>query len=182
MANFAFFPLTWFCLWGLWSFPSHPKQDFKIDTKLCFKKIGSPYILVNCSWRKKDMIKTNTSLKRWFWVEEYKALKTFKKFENEDEKWRWKKWRFFLLGQNISNYTFLKLWTSLISDMYSDFSYVFSIKGYSLSKWVHFACFCPFLTIFSLLWRAVIFDRSKIWKIRKHIWNQRSSKFQKNIF
>ena len=87
-----------------------------------------------------------------------------------------KKWRFFLLGQNISNYTFLKLWTSLISNMYSDFSYLFSIKSYSPSKWVHFACFCPFLTIFSLLWRAVIFDRSKIWKIRKHIWNQRSSK------
>ena len=40
-----------------------------------FQKIGSPYLLVYCSWRKKDMIKSNTSLKRWFWVEEYKALK-----------------------------------------------------------------------------------------------------------
>ena len=34
----------------------------------------------------------------------------------------------------------------------------------SPSKWVYFACFCPFLPIFSLLWRAVTFDRSKIWK------------------
>ena len=76
------------------------------------------------------MIKSNTSLKRWFWVEEYKALKIFKKFENEDEKRRWKKWRIFLLSQNISNHIFLKLWTSLISNMYSDFSYLASIKSY----------------------------------------------------
>ena len=145
------------------------------------KKIGSLYIFVNCSWRKKGMIKSNTSLKRWFWVEENKALKIFKTFENEDEKWRWKKWRFFLLDQNISKYIFLKLWTSLISNMYSDFSYLASIQSYSPSKWVYFACFCPFLTIFSQLWGAITFDRSKIWKIWRHIWNQRSSKFQKNI-
>ena len=63
--------------------------------------------------------------------------------------------------------------------MYSDFTHLSSIKSYSPSKLVHFACFSPFL--FSLLWRAVTFDRSKIWKIWKHIWNQRGLKFQKNI-
>ena len=78
-------------------------------------------------------------------------------------------------------YIFLKLWASLISNMYSDFSYLASTQSYSPSKWVHFACFCLFLTIFSLLWRAITFDRRKIWKIWIHIWNQRGSKFQKNI-
>ena len=32
------------------------------------------------------------------------------------------------------------------------------------------------------LWRAVTFDRWNIWKIWIHIWNQRFSKFQKNIY
>ena len=45
---------------------------------------------------------------------------SLKNFQNI-RKWRWKKWRFFLLGQNISIYIFLKLWTTLISNMYSDF-------------------------------------------------------------
>ena len=43
------------------------------------------------------MIKSNTWLKRWFWVEKYKALKILKKFESEDEKWRGRKWKFFKL-------------------------------------------------------------------------------------
>ena len=120
---------------------------FEISDVQSFKKIGSPYILVKCSWRKKDRIKSNTSLKRQFWVVEFKAIKFFKEFEKEDEKWRWKKWRFFLLARNILIYIFLKLWTSLISNMYSNFSYIASIKSYSPSKWVHFACFCPFLPI-----------------------------------
>ena len=92
-------------------------------------------------------------------------------------KWRWKmklkKWRFFLLAQNISSYIFL--WTSLSSNRYSDFSHLSSIKSYSPSKWVHFACFCPFLTIFSLLLRAITFDQSKIWKFWGHL---KSAKFK----
>ena len=67
--------------------------------------------------------------------------------------------------------------------MYSDLSYLSSIKSYSPSKWVHFACFCLFLTIFSLLWKDVSFDESKILKICIciQIWNQQGSQFQKNI-
>ena len=56
---------------------------------------------------------------------------------------------------------FLILWTSPISNMFSHFSYIASIKSYSPSKWVYFTCFCPFLPIFSLLWKAVTLDRRK---------------------
>ena len=34
-------------------------------------------------------------MKRSFWVEEFKALKTFKEFENEDKKWKREKEDFF---------------------------------------------------------------------------------------
>ena len=116
--------------------------------KLCFKKIGSPYILVNCSWRKKGMIKSNTSLKRWFWVEENKALKNFQNIR----KWRWKmkmqKMKIFYAWPKYFIIYCLKLWTSQIWNMYSDFSYISLIKSYSPSKLVHFACFWPLLAYF----------------------------------
>ena len=62
-------------------------------------------------------------------------------------------------------------WTFLIWNMFSDFSYLFSIK--SPPKRYPLLPFCPFLTIFSLLCRAVTFDQRKLWKI----W---SSKLLKN--
>ena len=96
---------------------------------------------------------------KWKILKLQNSKKLTMKMKNENEKWRWKIWRFFLLGQNISFYSFLKLWTSLISNMISDFSYLASIKSYSPTKWVHFACFCPFLGILSLLWIGILYNR-----------------------
>ena len=150
------------------------KNTQELSTKLCFKKNGSPFWLIALEG-KKVWLKV---IPRWKDDSKWKKTDLRKIFQNI---WKWKKWRFFLLDQNISKYIFLKLWTSLISNMYSDFSYISSIKSYSPSKWVHFACFCPFLPIFSRLWKTITLDGSKIWKIWIHIWNQRSSMFQKNI-
>ena len=45
-----------------------------------------------------------------------------------------------------------------------DYSYLASIQSYSPSKWVYFACFCPFLSIFSLLWNynSILYSVFKI--------------------
>ena len=84
------------------------------------------------------MIKSNTLLKRWFWVEENKALKIFKTFENED---------FFCLTkifQYIFFWNFELRWFQICIQIFHKFvpSKVGIQSGPIL---LVFARFCPFL-------------------------------------
>ena len=92
---------------------------------------------------------------------QFKALKIFKEFEKEDEKWRCKKWRFFRLARNILIYNFSEALN------FADFKYLFGFfisffdQKIKPSKVGPFCLFFPILDIFCLLWRAVPLEVEK---------------------
>ena len=96
-----------------------------------------------------------------------------KNYENEEEKWRWKKWTFFCWLKN-SHIHYTK--TSNLENFKYVTIFLISLLHQKIQL-VKVSQKRPKMGILSLLWKAVTFVPVKISKRWLHIWNCLSLKF-----